>query len=78
MRVVTRALNAVAGVVLREPAMVVAAIDATLMVAIALGAPLSAEQKATIDGFLAVVSGLIVRSQVSPVNAPTDSGTGQG
>jgi len=64
----------------REPALVVGLIDAGLVLGTTFGLHLSAAQTGAIDSLLALVSGLVIRSQVSPVAslpAPADT-TGKG
>lgn len=50
----------------REPAMVVALVQAILVLAISFGLDLTEEQTAGILTLTAIVLGLITRSQVSP------------
>jgi len=50
----------------REPALILAAIQAALALAIGFGLHVSAEQSALIMGLAAAVAGVIVRSRVSP------------
>ncbi len=54
-----------------EPAVVIAVIDAVLVLLVTFGVPITGDQKAAIDGVLAAVlalaAGFITRSQVSPV-----------
>lgn len=50
----------------REPAMVVALVQAILVLAISFGLNLTEEQTAGILTLTAIVLGLITRSQVSP------------
>lgn len=50
-----------------EPALIIAFIDALLILGVTFGLPLTAEQKGAIDAVLAAGAGLIIRSQVSPV-----------
>lgn len=53
----------------REPAVIIALADAILVVAVTFGLPLKPEQKGALDALLAVVAGILIRSQVSPVAA---------
>jgi len=52
----------------REPAMVVALVQAIIVLAVSFGLQLSQEQTAAILALTAVVLGLITRSQVSPAS----------
>ena len=52
----------------REPAMVVAFVQATLVLAITFGLDLNDEQVGAILTVTALALGLVTRSQVSPVN----------
>jgi len=52
----------------REPAMVVALVQAIIVLAVSFGLALSQEQTAAILALTAVVLGLITRSQVSPAS----------
>lgn len=52
----------------REPALVVAAIGALVSVAVGFGLELTAEQVGLVMAAVSAVVGLVVRSQVSPVN----------
>ena len=54
----------------REPAMVVAFVDAVLILGISFGLPLTVEQKGAIIAVVTVALGLVTRSQVSPVAKP--------
>jgi diacylglycerol kinase len=51
----------------REPAMIVALVQAVIVLAVAFGLRLEPEQTAAILALTAIVLGLITRSQVSPV-----------
>ena len=51
----------------REPAMVLATVQAVLAVAIGFGLPVSTDQLALILAAVAAVVGLITRSRVTPV-----------
>lgn len=50
----------------REPAMVVALVQAVIVLAISFGLQMTPEQQGAILAITAVVLGLITRSQVSP------------
>ena len=50
----------------REPAMVLALVQAVIVLGVAFGLKLSAEQTGAILAVTALVLGLITRSQVSP------------
>lgn len=54
----------------REPAMILAAVQAAIVLAVAFGLNVSEEQSDAIIGFvgaaLALVTGLAIRSQVTP------------
>ena len=50
----------------REPAMIVALVQAVLVLAVVFGLKLAPEQSAAILAVVAVVLGLITRSQVTP------------
>jgi hypothetical protein len=50
----------------REPAMIVAAVQAIIVLLVSFGLQLTTEQTAAILAVTAVVLGLITRSQVSP------------
>lgn len=50
----------------REPAMILAVIQAGIAIAITFGINLTDEQIGTIMGFVSLVIGLITRSQVTP------------
>ena len=52
----------------REPALILAALQAALALAIGFGLKLSAEQTALIMAFAAAVAGLIVRQNVTPTH----------
>ena len=54
----------------REPAMVLACIQAVLVLLLAFGLKLTTDQVAAIVALSAVVLGLITRSQVTPASAP--------
>jgi hypothetical protein len=56
----------------REPAAVLAALQALIAVAVSFGLSLSAEQVGGILAATAAVLGLITRSQVSPTDEPKD------
>ena len=51
----------------REPAMVLALVQAVIVLGVAFGLRLSPEQTGAILALTAVVLGLVTRSQVSPV-----------
>lgn len=53
----------------REPAMVLAALQAVLALAIAFGLDLSAEQVGAVVAASAAILGLVTRTQVAPINA---------
>lgn len=50
-----------------EPAVWISVANALLLLAVTFGVPLSAEQKGAIDALLAVLAGVLIRSQVAPV-----------
>lgn len=50
----------------REPAMVLAFVQAVIVLAVAFGLKLSAEQTGAILALTAVILGLVTRSQVTP------------
>ena len=50
----------------REPAMVVAFVDAVLTLLIAFGLTIAPEQKVAIIGVVTIALGLLTRSQVTP------------
>jgi hypothetical protein len=54
-------------VIRREPALIVGLIEALLVLAVAFGLDLTAEQMAAIVAVATVLGGLVVRSQVTPV-----------
>lgn len=54
----------------REPALILAAVQAVLAVAVGFGLDLTNEQTALILAAVAAVIGVIVRSRVSPVDEP--------
>jgi hypothetical protein len=54
-------------VIRREPALIVGLIEALLVLAVAFGLDLTAEQTAAIVAVATVLGGLVVRSQVTPV-----------
>ena len=58
----------------REPAMVMAALQSLLALAVGFGLSVSPEQIALILAAVAGVVGLIVRSRVSPVSGINQSG----
>lgn len=51
----------------REPALYVTLVDAVLVLAIAFGMPITEDQKAALMAVIVAASGLVIRSQVSPV-----------
>lgn len=51
----------------REPALVLAAVQAVLAVAVGFGLPVTTEQMALILAAVAAVIGVITRSRVTPV-----------
>lgn len=57
-----------------EPALWVGLVEAVIVLLVAFGVPISADQKAAVIGLtsavLAVVGALVTRSQVSPVSQP--------
>jgi hypothetical protein len=55
----------------REPALILAALQAALALAIGFGLHISPEQTALIMAFAAAIAGLIVRSSVTPTASPT-------
>jgi hypothetical protein len=55
----------------REPAMVLALVQAVIALVVAFGLSLEADQIGTILAVTAVVLGLVTRSRVSPVSATT-------
>lgn len=59
--------NPVKNLLNREPAMVMAALQAAVALVTVFGLNLSAEQIGAIMGFSAAVLGLIVRNRVTPV-----------
>jgi hypothetical protein len=50
-----------------EPAVWVGVINAVVVLAIAFGAPITVEQKGAISAVVVAVSGIFLRSQVTPV-----------
>lgn len=54
----------------REPALILAAVQAAIALAIGFGVDISPEQFGLIMAFCAAVLGLIVRQRVSPVDEP--------
>lgn len=54
----------------REPALILAAVQAGGALAIGFGVDISPEQFGLIQAFCAAVLGLIVRQRVSPVDEP--------
>ena len=54
----------------REPAMILAVVQAALALAVAFGVGLSVEQTGAVLAVSAAVLGLLTRSQVTPVAAP--------
>jgi hypothetical protein len=54
----------------REPAMVLAVVQAVLALVVSFGLDLSVEQAGTIVALSAAVLGLVTRSKVSPVEDP--------
>lgn len=56
----------------REPAVILAAIEAIIALAIGFGLDLTGEQVALILGAVAAVFGVITRSQVSPSGGSDD------
>jgi hypothetical protein len=59
-------MNGILALIKREPAVVVALIDALLVLGVTFGLHVQPDQTAAIDAVLAVVGGIVVRSQVSP------------
>jgi len=53
----------------REPAMVLSAVQAVIVLAVSFGLQLSPEQTGAILALTAVVLGLITRSQVTPTSS---------
>jgi hypothetical protein len=60
-------LNSILAFIRREPAVVTTVGAAVLGLAVSFGLPLTLDEKASIDAFLTVIAGVIVRSQVTPV-----------
>ena len=58
----------------REPAAIMAALQAAIALAIAFGLDLSDEQIGAILAVVATIAGLIVRSQVTPVAQVAQNG----
>ena len=56
----------------REPAMIIAFVQAGIALAIGFGLSWTAEQVSLVVAFTAALLGVITRSQVSPVNDPQD------
>ena len=52
----------------REPTLVLAVVEAVIALAIGFGLALTAEQFALIMALITAVIGVVVRSQVTPVN----------
>lgn len=52
----------------REPAAVLAAVQSALALMLAFGVKLSTEQVGTIVAVTSAILGLVVRSQVTPIN----------
>jgi hypothetical protein len=69
LRPVGRALRPFGALTMREPAVVIAFVDAVLVLGITAGLPLRPELKAAIDAVLVAAAGVITRSQVSPVKS---------
>ena len=65
-------MEAVQNLFSNEPALVMAVIEAVLVLLVAFGVPISNDQKAAVIGLasavLALVGGLVVRSQVTPTS----------
>ena len=57
----------------REPALVVAAIAALISLAVGFGAPVTPIQFGLIMAAVSAVTGLLTRSQVSPVSSSSPS-----
>jgi hypothetical protein len=57
----------------REPAMILAAVEAAIVVAVVFGLDITDDQKEAILAFggaiLSLVTGLVIRSQVTPVRS---------
>ena len=53
----------------REPAMILSAVQAVIVLAVSFGLQLSPEQTGAILALTAVVLGLITRSQVTPTSS---------
>ena len=51
----------------REPAVILAAVNAVLAVAVGFGLPVTTEQAALVMAAVSAVVGVITRSQVTPV-----------
>lgn len=62
-------MNSMGKIFGNEPALVMGAINALLAVAVGFGLNITIEQAALINAAAAAIVSLIVRSQVSPVNA---------
>lgn len=52
----------------REPALVMGLVQAAVALAVGFGLDITAEQVALVNGFVAAVLSVVVRSQVTPVN----------
>lgn len=62
----------------REPAMIVALVQAVIVLAVSFGLQLTTEQTAAILAITAVVLGLITRTQVSPSSSVASYKAGRG
>ena len=64
-------MNALLNLFAHEPALVIAFVNAVLLVAVNFGVPLNGDQKLAIDSLLgaalAIIAGVAIRSQVTPV-----------
>lgn len=52
----------------REPVMILAAVEATIALAVGFGAPVSGEQVGLLMAFVAAAIGLLARARVSPID----------
>lgn len=55
----------------REPALVVGLVEALLLLAVAFGLDLTAEQVGAVVAVATILGALVIRSQVTPVAGPT-------
>lgn len=63
--------GATPGIMGREPAMVLALVQALIVLGVSFGLRLSPDQTAAILALAAIVLGLVTRSRVSPVGTDT-------